>query len=57
MLTVSEIVVYLKLKNLLNSRGRIEIRTSLVNFLAIVPGFVYAFFHLVKGRVIKDVIL
>lgn len=49
MLTVSEIVVYLKLKNLLNSRGRIEIRTSLVNFLAIVPGFVYAFFHLVKG--------
>ena len=49
MLTVSEIVVYLKLKNLLNSRGRMEIRTSLVNFLAIVSGFVYAFFHLVKG--------
>lgn len=49
MLTVSEIVVYLKLKNLLNSHGRIEMRTSLVNLLAIVPGFVLCFLSFGSG--------
>ena len=42
---------------LLWSRSRVYKDRVTVNFLAIVPGFVYAFFHLVKGRVRKGVIL
>ena len=49
MLTVSEIVIYLNLKNLLNSPGRIEMRTSLVNFLAIFSGFVLCFLSFGTG--------